>query len=87
ITTDTVVAVEAGAFVAAFQPVPEISASTEAAIHQENTTPLPIVDGASTPAPNTRSLWQTDCIALRTILRGNWGARGDLVAKIDSVNW
>jgi hypothetical protein len=87
ITANTVVAVEAGAFATAFAPVPEISASTEAVIHQEDTSPAQIVTGGGVAAGPTRSLFQSDCIALRAIWRGNYGMRGALVAKVDSVNW
>jgi hypothetical protein len=87
ITTDTLVAVEASAFVSAFLPGAEISASTEALVTLENTTPLPIVNAGSTPAPNVRSLYQTDCVALRTIFRGNFGLIGGLVARVASVAW
>jgi hypothetical protein len=87
ITVDTLIAVEAGAFVAAFNPTPEITASTEGLINEEDTNPAQIVAANGTAAGPTRSLWQTDCVALKTILRGNFGMRGALVARVASVNW
>jgi hypothetical protein len=81
----TVIAVEASALASAFSPVPEFSSFTQGVLH-EDTEPLPIVDG--TPAPGTRSLWQTDAIALRMILRASYGMRGTgLVQVVQGTNW
>jgi hypothetical protein len=50
--------------------------------------PLHIVDGSGTPAPGVRSLWQTDAIALRMILRASYGMRGSgLVQMIQGTTW
>jgi hypothetical protein len=87
ITTDTLVAIEASAFVSAFLPGAEVTASAEALLHMEAATPLPIVNAGSTPAPNVRSLYQTDCVALKIVFRGNFGLLGSLVARIASVAW
>ena len=83
----TVVAIEASAFASAFSPVPEFSSCTQGVLH-EDTVPLHIVDGSGTPAPGTRSLWQTDTIALRMVLRASYGMRGNgLVQMIQNVTW
>jgi hypothetical protein len=87
ITAGTLVAVEAGAFVAAFNPTPEIDVSSEASIHQEDTSPAQLVAANGTAAGPTRSLWQTDCLALKAVIRGTFGMRAGLIAKIDSVSW
>jgi hypothetical protein len=85
---NTLIAVEVGAFASAFMPVPEFSVSTEALIHQEDTDPLAIVDGSSTVAAPVRSLWQTNSLAMKTVLRCSWGMRSSgLVAQIADVTW
>lgn len=86
----TIVALEAGSFASAFSAVPNFESSTEALLHFEDTTPLPIgtPGGPPTVAAPTRSLWQTDCIALRMILDCSWGIRASgHVQVINSVTW
>jgi hypothetical protein len=63
------------------------SSCTQGVLH-EDTAPLPIVDDSGTPAPGTRSLWQTDAIALRMTLRASYGLRGTgLVQMVQGVTW
>lgn len=86
----TVIALEAGSFVSGFSSEPEFESSTETVLHMEDTTPLPLgsVGSPNTIAAPTRSLWQTDCIALRMILRCGWGVRAPgHVQVINSVTW
>jgi hypothetical protein len=90
VAVDTVIAVEGPAFVSGFAPTPEISASSEALLHLEDASPLPIAtgaQGAGVLATPTRSLFQTDCIALRMILRASWCVRGGLVSVVNAVTW
>lgn len=47
---------------------PEFDYSNQATIHEEDTTPLPVVDGAGVAAKPVRSLWQTNSNAIKT----NW---------------
>lgn len=47
--------------------------------------PRHIVDG--TPAMPVRSLFQTDALALRMLLRAAWGMRASHVAWTTNVNW
>lgn len=83
----TVIAIEASALASAFSPVPEFSSCIQGVLH-EDTVPLHVVDGSGTPAPNTRSLWQADVIALRMVLRVSYGMRGTgLVQVIQNVTW
>jgi Phage capsid family len=83
----TVIAIEASALASAFSPVPEFSSCIQGVLH-EDTVPLDIVDSSGTPAPNTRSLWQTDVIALRMVVRASYGMRGiGLVQVIQNVTW
>jgi hypothetical protein len=83
----TVVAVEASSFVIAVSPEPEFSTSRQGVLHEEDTTPLQIGVGGVVASP-VRSLWQTDCVALKTVLRVNWGMRATgHVSFISSVTW
>ena len=83
----TVIAIEASAFASAFSPIPEFSSCVQGVLH-EDTVPLHIVDGSGTPAPGVRSLWQTDTVALRMVLRASYGMRGTgLVQVIQNVTW
>jgi len=74
----------------AADPSPRFSTSDEATLHFEDTTPLPL---ASVGTPNTiaspvRSLWQTDCTAIRVILDCNWILRASgAVAWTQAVTW
>jgi len=71
----------------AFSPIPEFSSCIQGVLH-EDTVPLPIVGDSGTPAQGVRSLWQTDAIALRMVLRASYGMRGTgLVQMIQNVTW
>src|SRR5262249_2566576 len=83
----TVIAIEASALASAFSSVPAFSSCIQGVLH-EDTVPLHIVDGSGTPAQGVRSLWQTDVIALRMVLRASYGMRGTgLVQVIQNVTW
>jgi hypothetical protein len=86
----TVIAVDPGAVASGFSGPPRIDLSTNALVHMEGATPLPI----GTPgSPNviaapTRSLWQTDCIGMRCILPCAWVTRLPGGAQwIQAVSW
>ncbi|UGY08649.1 hypothetical protein [Phyllobacterium pellucidum] len=50
--------------------------TTEAAVvHEENSAPAPIVDGAGVVAKPVRSLWQTATVGMRCALDAGWAAR------------
>jgi hypothetical protein len=86
----TLVALDIGSFVSGFGSEPEFEVSTESVIHSDDTTPLAI-GTAGTPntvAAPTRSLWQTDCIALKMRLRCSWEMRAsDHVAFVTGATW
>jgi hypothetical protein len=91
VAAGTVIALDPAAFVSAFGPEPEISASTETLLHMESATPLPIATGAqgsgvlATPA---KSMFQIDAIALKINLRASWAWRvSGAVAWVASTNW
>lgn len=87
----TVAAVEALGVASAFAPdMEEISVSTQATIHFEDTNPAPI-STAGTPnvvAAPVRSAFQTDSLIIRMILRCAWARRSTgLVQVVNGVNW
>jgi hypothetical protein len=89
LTAGTIIAIEAGSFVSAFDPVPNFNVATGPIIHMD-TTPLAIGTAGSPPtvAAPSRSLWQTDCTGLRMILRCSWGLRATgQVAWISATTW
>jgi hypothetical protein len=71
----TVIAVEASSFVSAFSSVPEFSVDQHPTFHMEDTSPQDITGGTPSPAVPVRSMFQTDSIGLRMILRASWGMR------------
>jgi hypothetical protein len=86
----TVVAVALNALVVATDPVPRFSMTKQAAYHAEDTIPLPIsTPGApATVAAPARSLYQTDCVALRMIIEISWALRAPgSLAWIENVSW
>ena len=83
----TVVAVEASSFVSGLDGIPEFDTSTGATFHEEDTTPTDIVAGSVAATP-VKSLFQTDVIGLRMILRASWGMRNvKHVAIVSGVSW
>jgi hypothetical protein len=84
----TVVAIAANALAAAVDPVPKITASSQTTLHMEDTAPLPISTISTAVAAPTRSLFQTDSMAIRLILDVNWGLRATgAVAWLTATNW
>jgi hypothetical protein len=85
-----VIAMDAADFVAVGGDAPRFELSDSATLHFEDTAPADIISGAApgTPATPTKSLWQTDSIALRLILPVNWVIRrAGVVAWVDGVTW
>ena len=89
VSEGVVIALDPLAVVSAFGAEPEISASQEAVIHQE-TSPAQIGTPGSpaTVAAPVRSLWQTDTIGVKLILRAAWALRAPgAVAWIQNTTW
>jgi len=88
LAAQTLVCVAADCLAVAVDPIPRIEASDTGTATLEDTTPLPIVSGTSTPAPNTRSLWQTDSIGLKLAMQLSFGLRHAAgVAMISGCTW
>lgn len=88
LTKGTVLAIERSAFVSTFMPIPQFSVTKVGVLHM-STAPTEIVSGTGpTTADPARALYQTDTLALRTILRCSFGMRGSgLVQQIQNVTW
>jgi len=90
VTADTMLLVDAGDFVSVTGDSPRFDISDQATIHMEDTTPLAIstVGSPATVAAPVRSLWQTDCLAVRMLLDINWGMRRTgVVAWTQTMTW
>jgi HK97 family phage major capsid protein len=85
-----VIAVDAADFASAAGDAPRFAVSTDATLHEEDTTPLAL---GTTGSPNVvaapmRSLFQTDAVAVRMSLYISWVMRRTgMVQTIASVSW
>jgi HK97 family phage major capsid protein len=86
-----VIAVDAADFASAAGDAPRFAVSTDATLHEEDTTPLALVTGAQgsgVVASPMRSLFQTDAVAVRMSLYLSWVMRRTgMVQTIASVTW
>jgi hypothetical protein len=83
-----VLMIEGGSFASAFDAVPEFSTSSTTVLHYEDATPQDITGGSPSPAVPARSLYQTNGVALRMILKGGFGMRNRAhVAYLAGANW
>lgn len=84
--TRDILAVAPHVVVSAYGEIPEIEASYHAALHLD-TAPSQISDSGSIAAP-VRSLWQSDCVAIKVELPVTWGLRAEPgLAWLTAVNW
>jgi len=86
--------VDAAEFASVTGDAPEFDVSDVATIHEEDTTPLPIVGGTVQPpvigsiAAPVRSLWQTASIGVRMMVDMNWTMRrANMVTWMTGVTW
>jgi len=92
IPAGTLIAVDANSFCSMFGSDVEIRASKEAVLHFEDSTPLQLSTGAqgsavlATPA---RSVFQTDSVAFRAVLRAAWALRvpGAVSFVTNGLSW
>ena len=86
-----VIAVDAADFATALGDVPRFAVSTEATLHEEDTSPLALgtgTQGAGVLAVPMRSLFQTDAVAIRMSLYVSWVMRrASMVQTISTVIW
>jgi hypothetical protein len=80
----TVIAIETGSLVVGFDSKPEFHVSGAGTLHMEDTTPAATTLGA----PTTRSMYQTDSLALKMTVRAAWGLRAPgHAAWIQNATW
>jgi hypothetical protein len=83
----TVIAVAANGIVSAVEGTPQIDASQETTIHEEQNA-APIVGPGGTVAYPVRSMFQTDSISLRLRWPLSWSLRApNAIAFMSGVNW
>jgi HK97 family phage prohead protease/HK97 family phage major capsid protein len=82
-----VIMVDAADFVTAGAEGPRMEISDQATLHMEDTTPQDITGGTPSPAVPVKSMWQTDSLALRMIMRMNWILRRPVVSWMTGVQW
>ena len=90
LTARQVVCVDASDFASAEGDSPRLDMSEGATIHEEDTSPLAIgtVGTPATVAAPTRSLFQTDAVAVRLIQFVTWALRRpNRVSTVTSVTW
>lgn len=88
-TAGTVMLIDAADFVSLTGDDPRFEVSDQATLHMEDTSPQPI-GTPGTPnvvAAPTRSMFQTDSLALRMILPMNWIMRRPVVSFVSGVTW
>jgi len=83
----TVIMIEPSSFVSAFDAAPEFETVTAPLFHYEDTSPQDITGGTPSPAVPVRSLFQTDSIGLRMILKAAWGMRAPHIAVVNGATW
>jgi HK97 family phage major capsid protein/HK97 family phage prohead protease len=87
----TVILLDAADFMSVSGDEPRFEVSDQATLHFEDTTPLQLVTGAQgsgVVASPSRSMFQTDSLALRMVLPMNWAMRRTgVIAWITAVTW
>jgi hypothetical protein len=89
VTAGTIIAVEGPSFVSGFSGVPEFFTSTQAVLHMDSApTALSMVGSPNLVSAPDRSIYQSDCVAVKMVLRVGWGLRASGHATyISSVAW
>jgi len=88
VAADTMYLIDAADFVSATGDTPQFSISNQAVIHMEDTNPAAISTSPGVFASPVRSLFQTDCIAIKMLLDINFGMRRTGVVQwTDTLAW
>ena len=90
VTPATVILLDAADFVTAGAEGPRLEMSDQATLHYEDTNPLDLATVGTPPvvAAPQKSLYQTDSLALRLVMRLNWlMRRANVVVMAQSVTW
>jgi hypothetical protein len=86
----TIVAIEAKSFVSGFSATPTFDTNDQTVLHLEDISPAQIgtVGTPNVVAAPLRSLWQSNCTAVKMILRCAWGMRATgHVQFVSSTTW
>jgi hypothetical protein len=86
----TIVGIEAKSFVSGFSATPTFDTTDQTVVHLEDTSPAQIgtVGSPNVVAAPLRSLWQTNCTAVKMILHCAWGMRATgHVQMVTSTSW
>lgn len=87
LASGTIVALERSSFVSSYDATPEFSTTIGAALHFEDSAPADIVAGGTIASP-IKSMFQTDTVGLKMVLRAAWGLRNaQHVAIVQGVSW
>jgi len=70
-----------------YQDAPQIETSKEAVLHMEDTTPADIVSAGGVLAAPSKSMFQTDIIAIRVRAHCAWAVAAGAAQVVTSVNW
>src|SRR5262249_6159436 len=85
---NTIIALEPTSLVSGFDPVPEFSVGTQASLHFEDTAPTDITGGTPSPAVPVKSVFSSDLLALRLVLRCAWAMRASGHCQfVSGVTW
>jgi hypothetical protein len=86
----TIIMLDPQALAVAFGTDPRFEAGIEGVLHLDDATPLAIGTAGSpnSVAAAARSLWQTDCIAIRCVLPAAWSIRqAGAISWLSSATW
>ena len=90
VAVGTVIAIVPSGLAVAYSGVPDIETSTEATVHFEDTSPLPIATGAQGSgvlATPTKSAFQTNLIIIKVRARCAWAALPGAVQYLTGATW
>jgi hypothetical protein len=88
VAADELIAVASNGLASALDPAPRIDASTQGVLNMDDASPAQIGAGGTLASGATRSLFQTDTIALRLIFECSWALRTPAaLAWVEDVIW
>jgi HK97 family phage major capsid protein len=86
--SDVMCLIDAADFATATGDTPEFTISDQAVLHMEDTSPAAISTSPGVFASPVRSMFQTDCFAIKMLLDINWGMRRTGVFQwTDTMAW
>jgi len=84
----TLIAIATNTLASAIDPVPRFDVSDKPTLVFDDSAPANIVVGGSVAAGSTKTIWQTDSVAMKLVLRASWGLRSSAgVCWIQNSIW